>query len=34
MGRRVIAAGTLEESITASQYTKVFMDVKSIDAKP
>jgi len=30
LGLRIIATGTLEESITASQYTKVFMDVQSL----
>jgi len=31
VGRIVTATGTLNESITASQYTKVWLDVKTLD---
>jgi hypothetical protein len=33
LGRVVKVTGDLNESITASQYTKVWMDVKSLDPK-
>lgn len=33
VGRVVTATGTLNESITASQYTKVYLDAKSLDPK-
>jgi len=33
VGRVVTATGTLNESITASQYTKVYLDVKTLDPK-
>jgi hypothetical protein len=29
----VAATGTLNESITASQYTKVYLDAKTLDPK-
>jgi hypothetical protein len=34
IGRRIIVTGTLEESITASQYMKIFLDVEMLDSKP
>jgi hypothetical protein len=33
VGHEVTAIGTLNESITASQYTKIWMDVKTFDLK-
>lgn len=33
VGRMVTASGTLKESITASQYTKVWMDAKTVEPK-
>jgi hypothetical protein len=33
VGRVVIATGTLNESITASQYTKVWLDAQTVDPK-
>ncbi len=33
IGKDVIAVGTLNEAITASQYTKVWLDVKTIKPK-
>jgi hypothetical protein len=33
IGREIVACGTLNESITASQYTKVWLDVKALEAK-
>jgi hypothetical protein len=34
VGRMVTAKGTLNESLTASQRTKVWLDVKTVDPKP
>lgn len=33
LGQEITAIGTLNESITAAQYTKVWMDVKTLDLK-
>jgi hypothetical protein len=33
IGREIMATGSLSESITASQYTKVVMDVTELDQK-
>ncbi|MGA9720718.1 MAG: hypothetical protein WBQ79_20725 [Acidobacteriaceae bacterium] len=33
IGREIVATGSLSESLTASQYTKVWMDVTTLDLR-